>query len=263
MNVFPLLKLFSTSQIMLCCLHSMTLSNSFFPILLFCWLVIGSSCRGVDEPNQVVGDRYFYAGNNSLIGDIVSSLAVNATFPGFDFTGDPAIADSGISKNEWAWVVNVSDIELDNNYIVSQTTHTLRFPEQTFPHQNTTNWTACAYTFMTDIPQTLTSRVDTNNGSCAEVLGDACLAALVKGLQNRSPNRVKFPPGFVCPLPPFWDQLPECAAQIGYHWNIQPRMIIFSERLPSSTHSPSYADSSSARPYEYYYGMLSDPGEQW
>lgn len=213
------------------------------------------------SPSQVVGDRYFYSGNNSLIGDIVSSLAVNVTFPGFDFTGDPAVAGSGISRDEWAWVVNVSDIQVDNNYIVSQTTHTLRFPEQTFPHQNATNWTACAYTFLTDIPQNLNSRAKTNNGSCAEVLGDACLAAFTKDMQNRSPDRVKFPPGFVCPSPPLWFQLPECTAQIDYDWNIYPRMIYFSEPFPSSTISPSYTDSSSTRPYEYHYGVLSDPGK--
>jgi hypothetical protein len=87
---------------MLCSLYSMALSNSFFPIFLFCWLVIGSSCGGVDEPSQVVGDRYFYSGNNSLIGDIISSLVVNVTFPGFNFTSDPAVVGSGISRDGWA-----------------------------------------------------------------------------------------------------------------------------------------------------------------
>jgi hypothetical protein len=212
----------------------MALSNSFFSIFLFCWLVVGSGGEGGDGPSQVIGDRYFYSGNNSLVGKVVSSIAANATFPGFNFGGDPAVAGSGMSRDEWAWVVNVTDVEVDDGSIVSQTTHTLRFPEQAFPDQNATDWTACAYTFLTDIPRNLTSPPKTNDGSCAEVLGDACLAAFVRGTQERSPDRPRFPPGFVCPHPPYWLQLPECAARLGYDWGLRYRMVGFCEPSPST-----------------------------
>ena len=214
----------------------MALPSSFFPIFL-CWLVIGSGGRAGDGPDYVSGDRNFYRGNNSLIGNIMSSLAVNTTFPGFNFSGDPAIPGSGVSRNKWSWVVNVTDIEVGGGSIVSQTTHTLRFPEQTFPNQNATDWTVCAYPLLDDFLRNLSSRAKTNDGSCSEVLGDACLAELTRGMQDSSPNRPKFPLRD-CPLPPFWFQLPECRNRIGLGIDMRPRMFFLSEPSPSSTISP-------------------------
>lgn len=144
----------------------MALHSSFFLIFLLCWLVIGSGGGVGDLPDYVNGDRNFYRGNNSLIGNVVSSFAVNATFPGFNFSSDPAVAGSRDSRNEWAWVVNVTDIELGDGSMVSQTTHALRFPEQTFPNQNATDWTVCAYTLLDGFPRNLSSRGKTNDGSC-------------------------------------------------------------------------------------------------
>lgn len=198
----------------------MTVPTSFFNTFLLYLLIIGSGCNGGDEP-IVDGNRIFYTGNNSLVGNIASSVGASTTFQGFDFTADPIIPGGGISNDEWAWVVDVSDVDVGHGSIVSQTTHTLRFPLQKFPYQNETNWTACAYTFTNDFPQNLTSQVTTNDGTCTEIFGRTCLADIINSLQDARDY-------FYCANMWDWIQLSVCKAQFGTE-DALPHVFTFSE----------------------------------
>jgi hypothetical protein len=216
----------------------MAFSTPLSIVFLFYFLIVGSNGNGAGEAwPDVFGDRIFYFGNNSFIGNITRSIAAQVTFQGFDFTGDPALAGSGISKDEWAWVVDVSDVEAGNHSVVSQTTHRLRFPQETFPPRDETNWTACMYIFTNDFAQNLTSGVKTNNGSCTGIFGQACLAAFINGTQANSLDRPNYPPDFSCPFPPGWEQLPECEAQFGTDFNTQPQLL-YGGKLPAFIYFP-------------------------